>query len=344
MVDPKKIQRFIDDYNEVFQTDVDRFICPITLRECDPGELIEGHILNAALTKASRRTVVQFDKIDGFYGTRVEPAVVEFLNMKDKERHELLLQAGEWVAIFHDGSNARAFSAGSTSGKKARGKYPICTLSAGVAELPVYICVAHDDERLSRPINIRASRSFMPAHWVAAMLKTAMLAMFDMIGYRAIYSPTAEALRNTLCAYYKANGSADDAVEHFRDFHNSVKIFGTGTDPASFIENYKPISFDTLDDQIVLLHCTANKSAFAASCLFQVNDITVSVTIPADFSNDNAVNAWRNYALLMNADPELQQSVHRAQYDGAKWKFEERPLNVQYLSGSNHDGDLGSLT
>ena len=96
-VSKEKLLAHLDDYFRVTDRKTDQFVCPITLRECNEHELIEGHILNEALKKASRRRIIQFGEIDHFYGTRFESGLVRFLNLGHESELNLLCREHVWV-------------------------------------------------------------------------------------------------------------------------------------------------------------------------------------------------------------------------------------------------------
>src|SRR2546427_12424424 len=78
---PYQLTHRIADYNRVNpDRKLNTFVCPITLRKCQPQELIDGHILPQAIVRASRRTIIQYGDVDHFYGTRVEASFVRYLN------------------------------------------------------------------------------------------------------------------------------------------------------------------------------------------------------------------------------------------------------------------------
>src|ERR1700677_3981393 len=107
----KNLQSYLDDYFDVTGTRTDNFICPLTLTPCEPDQLIDGHILNAAFKKASRKTVVQFGKPDHFYGSRVEPGMIKFLNLgyEDISVIEAIKGHGTVDVRLPDGSTFKAF-------------------------------------------------------------------------------------------------------------------------------------------------------------------------------------------------------------------------------------------
>ncbi len=344
MVDQAALTAHIKDYAEVFETTTDRVVCPITLRECEEPQLVNGHILNGALLSASRRQVIQYGKVDGFYGTRVEPELVQYLNLKERSIADLVRTSRNLVVEFGDGTTAKAFVTGGRARKAARRKFPTGWVRIGHESIQVFARVGFDDPRLTGDMTLAGSVPALPGHWVAAMLKASFLAMFDMIGYRLIRDPLGDTLRRTLASYFRDQASREAAADYFRDFQNSVKLLGKGRTPSDLRTNYQAFEFDTLEDRMVLLHFSgaSQRLMFAATCIFKVNEATVTITIPQSLGGSDVAAVWRLYLALL-AGKRADQSVYRAQFKDSRWEVETKALSVHYLDGHElSDETLGN--
>lgn len=335
MIDPTALKSHIKDYAEVFGRNTDRFVCPITLRECEQSELINGHILNGALLNASRRRVIQYGVVDRFYGTRVESELVRYLNAKDRSFEDLLSANKNLHIEFHNGTTAKAFVTSGRSAVAAMNKFPIVDVEVNDKTFPIYVTVEFNDPRLCQPLQLVGRESFLPSHWVAGLLKAAHLTLFDLIGYKAIESALGDTLRSTLAKYFRENASRDDAPKYFADFHNSMKLLGKGRCPSDLRDNYKAFEFDTLENRMLLFHYVGSdqRLMFAATCIFNVNEATITVTIPATLTGTDVAVAWRLYQALMTDEHSVEQQVYRVQFTDNHWKIETKPLNVNYLKG-----------
>lgn len=325
-VNPEELRRHLEDYAKITGTKTTRFVCPITLRHCEDSELIDAHILNEAIVKASRRTVIQYGDVDHFYGSRVEPTLVAYLNLKEKSDVDLLRESRELTIRFLDGSEARAFFAG----PEAAAKFPMVDLSRdGTVLTSVYVRTEKDDPRLNgTQIDLSRTHRFMPSHWVAAMLKAAHLALFDMLGYRAVYSPWGDHVRRCLARYYADKASKEDAATYFYPFRNAVKFVlkeGGGTACA--------FDFETLDGRAVLMHNTPSGTMFAVTCVFHLNDITVTVTLPGGTLDGDVAVAVAYYEQLMADELSVRQIVRRARFRDDRWEVISEPLNIGYVDG-----------
>ncbi len=172
MITAERIEPYLADYEKVTGNRTERFVCPITLEPCETSDLIEGHILNKGFNKASRRTILQYGKIDSFYGTRVEESFVAFLNSKDHDAAQIIAAAECLEVEFDDGTTATCFPAVGASARHAEGNLPQWSTRIDGLEHSFFINTKIDDPRLnSRMKLLGKSRRFLPAHWTAAMLK-----------------------------------------------------------------------------------------------------------------------------------------------------------------------------
>ena len=329
------LKRHLADYAEVTGRKSSRFICPITLRQCDLGELIDGHIINQAIKVASRRSVIQYSKVDHFYGTRVEPSLVRFLNLTTKTTMEIVRE-GEVIRIkCSDGTVLDAFHAESASGRRAAGKYPMISIAASkgeTADIPIFVKTSFDDPRLQSKEGdvIVRHPGVLPLHWGAAMLKVGFLALFDMIGYRAVFDPCGDTLRRSLASFFNDNARREDTDEYFRDFRSATKIMGHGSSIPDLRDDYTPYAFDTLNDRELLLHFTPGETMFAVSCIFHINDLSVVVMLPQKMPHTNMETAWNAYSRMMR-DESVPQVVRRARFTGKQWDVSPEPVSATFL-------------
>jgi len=153
-----RLAPYLDDYFQVTGSKTEYFICPITLQVCKNSDLIYGHILNKKLIRASRRKIVQFSKVDNFYGTRLEPGLVRFLNLGHEDELGLLKESGELQVKLTDGRLVTAFMAGSRSARKAHGRFPhVELLKDGKPFASVYLRMPFADPFLVSQLDITAS-------------------------------------------------------------------------------------------------------------------------------------------------------------------------------------------
>src|SRR5690242_966394 len=89
-MDPEELERWKADYEAVTGKPVRRFVCPITLKDDPDAPLCDGHILNHAIQKAARTSVIQREDVDGRFGGTIETELIRFLNTPVAKPRELL--------------------------------------------------------------------------------------------------------------------------------------------------------------------------------------------------------------------------------------------------------------
>jgi hypothetical protein len=335
-----RIQPYLEDYARVTGSSVTKFVCPITHHQCEPEELIEAHILNEKLRKASRRKVLQYGKPDHFYGSRVEPGLVQYLNQKYKSDTDFFSRRSKVKVILPDGSEFEAFPLrGEAAISRAARRFPIVSPSPSGSSIAFAVKTDKDDPRFkdssAGQLEILITDEYMPIHWAAGMLKAAYLTMFEMIGYRMVFEPFGDSLRRNLAQYYYDYASSEDALLYFGQFRNATKVMGRGLRPPGPGETYQRLEFDTLEDRKLLLHFTPGKTLFAATCIFQVNDTALSATIPQSTAGSDLAVAVEFYDRLMLGEPGLPQIVQLAQLSKDHWKVSGQPLPLHYPSAGN---------
>lgn len=340
-VDPTRLQRHLEDHTETTGRSTDRFVCPITLRECDESELIEGHILNEKLLAASRRTVIQYRLVDNFYGTRVEPDMVQFLNRIKSDGTRLSHDDRPTRVIFSDGSAVAAFPTNAKAAHRASPRFTALRVPKDGGSVWVLAEADRDDLRWNAKWQLEIQQRYVPAHWTAAMLKAGYLCLFDMIGYRSVYSPFGDSLRRTLASYYSECGTRQDANLYFREFGNSVKILTTQSVADDGVR-WNAWQFDTLSDHEVLMHHSLAGTVFAVSCLFTVNGVTTSVMMPEGLNQCDGSVVWNLYTRFMEKPVGFQQRIHRARLEDGCWKVEEKPIDARFVDALPNERSLPS--
>jgi hypothetical protein len=335
----QKLQPYLDDYYRVTGTKTDKFICPLTLEPCESDQLIDGHILNSAFAKASRKTIVQFGKPDHFYGSRVEPGMIKFLNLgyEDISLIEAVKGQSTVDVRISDGSTFKAFPLKNRDMlPKVEHRFPILSAPQDDGrELLLAIKTERNNPKFASPIRLEfeiiAFHEFTRAHWVAGMLKAGFLTLFQMLGYAAVFDPFGDSLRRHLADYYYNDASSDEASKYFCGYQNATKIVGQGSTIQDFENNYQQIDFDTLDDSKMLLHYTRSKTIFAATCIFQINDMSVSVTLPQSTRKSDVEAAVKFYQRLMEGEPNLPQVIRLSRFCNDHMEINEQPLECRYL-------------
>lgn len=329
-IDQLRLEAHMQDYENTTGKRIEQFVCPITLRECIESELIEGHVLNEALRKASRRTVIQYAQVDGFFGTRVEPDMVRFLNAIE-DAMQITKHDRPTCIRFADESEVRAFPVNPKAGRNVDSRFTLLHVPGEAGRIHLFAEAAPDDPRWQGHWQMGVERQLFPPHWAAAMLKAGYLCLFDMLGYRCVFSPFGNAVRHTLAKYYNDRGTRDQASSYFREFQNAAKILITRNHDSDSQARWNPLRFDSLSDREVFLHYSDSETLFAVTCLFNVNEVTTSVTMPESVDGADAAVVWDLFSRYMDNPVGFPQRIHRARLIEDRWNVERRPTGVQFL-------------
>jgi hypothetical protein len=326
-IDPNKLQAHIADYNRLTRRNTDRFVCPITEHHCDPSELMNGHILNESIRFASKGTVIQWKKVDNFYGTRVEASLVEFLNIAEKTAVELLSDQCRVNVEFPDGSQMPAFRAGIAAAER----YPGITLSAdGDFVNQFFAKTEKDDPRLvPGRMAVTWSIPYNLPHHTAALLKSAFLTLFNMMGYKYVFSPHGRFVQTSLANYFENDASREDAAKYFSPYLNSIHtLWNDDNAPANTIYP------DTLKDSMVAFHFTPDDDLFALSLIFVANGRRLTIAIPWSAKSDQRDfdRSLQLYRKRITAQPPIDHYIRWAQYTHPVWHMQTTRNRISHRS------------
>jgi hypothetical protein len=310
------------DYTAVTGTPVKRFVCPITLKDEPEGELCDGHILNDSIKEASGRTVVEYKDVDNYFGTSLEPDLVAFLNAPVSKPKDLIGKHARMLMVtLPSGEKAQAFFAN----RKAKPNLPRIDLldTSGATIASPYLRTGPLEPKLHKGLQVEWLMVFTDSAILGAMLKSAHLALFRIMGYRHVLSQSGAYLRQALAAFYNDRAGKDKAAPYFAKFVGAVR-------PA--LNEVPADHYNTLDDNALWFHyepggCSENR-LFAVSCLFIVNKRLITVMVPY-CTDDKCIDAaCARYEATLK-DSSMPQDVHRGQrLDNGIW-IEESPLKIQ---------------
>lgn len=334
-IDRAKLEKHFENYAQVHGDKLDKFVCPITLRQCDESELIDGHILPDSLINASKKTVIQYKRVDNFFGSRVEESFIHYMNLPFQKAADLYRHS-ELSVRFSDGVPLRAFVAEGENAMKASGHFPIKPLiHQGEYLFSIFVCVPKDDPRLNEPgVELVGDRRFMPSHWVASLLKAGYLTLFELLGYRVAFDPLGHAVRHALAAYYNANAKSSESIAYFKDFKKSVWMIGKKEKDAPNSLQYAPFEFDSIVDRHFIAHFTPRETLFAVTCIFKINKGTMAVMLPQCNQPGNAdmvATANNYYNRVVTGDEQLPHKMTRMMYKDETWH------GVENLNMTMHD-------
>ena len=293
MSDPSnEIERYLADAEHCAGRRPSHFLCPILLEESPQVELIDGHILPQALRTASRATVLQRKDVDNFFGSKIEPALIEFVNSVTLTKSEFLERA--------DGINIVSENAGPLElfvpNRKSTPPFPKIGLKDSKGNVIGSPHVKGSLDALggsSGTAEVRGRMSFHKPSIDGAILKSAHLALFRLAGYRWALSPAGQYTSDPLRRFVRSDGEEKDAEAAFAGFANAFHVILSSAFP-----------FDTLRDSTIILHDHLNDpksvAPFGISCVFSVNERTLLVTVPFCGSDANFASCIEQYEALMS--------------------------------------------
>jgi hypothetical protein len=318
----EQLRRLNADYTAVTGKPVQRLVCPITLMD-EPGTaLCDGHILNASIKTAARKTVVQRLDVDNHFGTTLEPELVSFLNTPVSTFQQLISKSKSLTVTLPSGEKAEAFLAG----PKARAKFPQIDLldKSGTTIASPFLRTRPLEPKLHKGLQIEWLMLFTDSALLGAMLKTAYLALFRLLGYRAVLSRSADCLRQALASFYNDKAGKEQSLAYFSKFTGAVNVF--------LSEGAQPIR-NTLDDNSLLFHYQPGgvdkNRLFAISCLFRVNGRTIIVMVPQCLDGESFEAAYPYYKAVLN-DKSVPQDIHHACFTDGKLTIETGPLPIKF--------------
>ncbi|MDB4777825.1 hypothetical protein OAG68_00040 [bacterium] len=266
------IQPYLEDYEAITGNRPNYFVCPILGIEADV-ELAKGHILPDGLADASGAKVIQRADVDNTFGHTIEPDQISFLNSVTLSKEEVL-KLGNAKIVSTDGRELETY----TPNPKAKPPHPRISLRDKGNEIasPYVKAVKEDLDYTYGTVEVRVELKYDKPMGDGGMLKSAFLALFRNLGYSWALNPEGRFVAEPLKRFLESKKTTHDAKTIFGPFANAMQVQMKG----------KQFPFDTINDEMVLLHCAEVDSIdpFAVSCVFKVNDRTIIVTLP--FSND----------------------------------------------------------
>ncbi|WP_428305387.1 hypothetical protein [Lacipirellula sp.] len=271
-INAQELAWFVANYTAVTGKAVQRFVCPITLRDDENAELSNGHVLNAALHTASRKTVIQRKDVDGYFGRTIEPLLIDLLNLPMTTPQELLRRVRNWQLTTPQGEQVELFF----SDRRAQQRFQQAGVFDGNRNL-VATPFLRDPKLIPsdiQPMQVSGS-TFVPDGVIeGCLLKSAYLALFQRLGYSFVFNPLSSDVRVALAKFYQDGATPAEARDYFQAFNGCWSVVTTDES----IPN-------TLEDGAVLVHTTGENASesfqFAISCLFRINGKLISVALPS---------------------------------------------------------------
>ena len=195
----------------------------------------------------------------------------------------------------------------------------------GIAKIASpFLCTGPLEPKIHKGLQVEWLMLFTDSALLGAMLKTAYLALFRLLGYHAILSQSADCLRQALASFYNDKAGKAQSLSYFSKFTGAVNVFLSGGADESR---------NTLDNNSLLFHYQPgglDKSRlFAISWLFRVNGRTITVMVPQCLDGESFDVAYPYYEAVLK-DKTVPQDIHHACFTDGKLTIETEPLPIKF--------------
>jgi hypothetical protein len=303
-------------------------ICPITLKDTPFRELCVGHILNQGLQHASRLTVPQRRDLDNFFGASIEADLVRYLNFPILSSAEHLAKVKRFTIRLPTGDRMEAFFAGDEAAKR----FKRVDITNAQGELVASPYVRSNESMVGeyKDVEVEWEITINDLALVGALIKSAYLTLFRLVGYRYALDPIGSIVRKSLGDFFNDRADKTSARQYFARFKGAVITSLKG------LLNTTP---DTLSGGTLLFHYddgTNHDTLFAVSCLFHINKGTLIVTLPAVMDVTYSIVALQLYERLLK-DRGMRNDIHFVTFDDEKFEVSPVPMDLRYLKSPTTD-------
>lgn len=313
---------FRANYREVTRKQSEGVICPITLRDIPINELCKGHILNKSLKEASRLTIPQAPDVDHHFGATIEADLVKFLNFPVLSSAEHLSKVKTLTIKLPNGKTTNGFFAGDEAAKR----FSRADLKNSEGEV-VASPFVRDNEILGeyKDIVVEWVITVNDLALVGALIKSAYLAVFKLVGYRYAVDAVGNIVRRSLEAFFNDRANTSHARHYFARFQGSV---------ITSLKGFLNDAPDTLSGGTLLFHYDVvgrDRSLFAISTLFRINQSVLIVTLPAVMDVALSIEALAKYERLLQ-DRNTRNEIHYVTFAHHQFNVSQDPMDIQYES------------
>lgn len=316
------IDEFRANYKQVTRQQSEGVICPITLRDIPISELCKGHILNKGLKDASRLTIPQARDVDNHFGATIEADLVKFLNFPVLTSAEHLSKVKTLTIKLPNGQTTNGFFAGDEAAK-CFSRVDLKDSGGDVVASPFI----RDNEIAGeyKDISVEWVITVNDLALVGALIKSAYLAVFKLVGYRYAFDAVGNIVRRSLEGFFNDRANTNNARDYFARFQGSV---------ITSLKGFLNESSDTLSGGTFLFHYDEGRSRhrlFAISTLFRINKATLIVTLPAVMDVDFSIEALAKYERLLK-DRNTRNEIHYVTFSDLQFNVSKDAMDVQYES------------
>jgi hypothetical protein len=315
------------DYTAASGKSCEHFYCPILLKD-DKAEMIRGHIVNEPL-KSSNEWVPQRKDVDGFFGSVVEPEFIQIIQDRERDPLEIWFEKGlrkkHRPKLMIDGEtidhyfpkNSQHLVPGHTGLIVTDNKEnPICKLALKVP--PERLIEAKEGQ-----IELVVERDYRPSV-IAALLKSAHLTLFKIMGYQHVLSATglllADILRQFFCEHDGKHGVSEKKVERYFLRYESMVT-------PLIVENDAWLR-GTIEDNTFLTLLTMSDQVFALGVIVRGGPDRFCVFLPTDCGK--TVNTYFDFLRVPPVSVRAEAMRFRPPKDGdiGAWEADVNDIRI----------------
>jgi hypothetical protein len=268
----KQIRVMRRDFEKITGNTFTHFYCPIMHEDRGDVELVEGHVLPQAVKIASRATVVQCKDVDNYYGTTLEPDMIDFVNLPQFTTTEVVNKVQGLQLVHPDGRTADAFFAN----PKSTPPFPQVHLTdENGSVISVFVKPNANGLPIGSQFALQGQFVTVSGAVAGAFIKAGYLALFRLLGYEWVFTEAGKFVADVLRQFFVEKATAQNAKTYFAKFGDPVHIF-----PPRFFK------MNTLQNKRLLFHFDEHglegKQLWGMSPLFHINNYTFIVTLPAN--------------------------------------------------------------
>lgn len=308
---PERLANLRADYESVVGEPFRHFFCPILYRD-ENVELCNAHIINKAFADSPKRMTIQRKDVDGWFGSMFE---ADWVVIEERGKHKLL-------DILTNKTLRQKLKPQFLRGGKPVDHYFSSSRDVPPEHTPIHL------EGAGKPLRFVLKRdpsdilSNEDSHWeisierdlrlpaLVSLLKAAHLTLFDMLGYRYVYSPSGRYLGyDILGRFYLENRGRPKrevlvrAREHFNDYIGIVRPMLV----APRVEG-------TVSDRMLALCMPRVTDIWGMIVFIRAGGVFHAVLVPT-FSNPDTVD--RYFRFLRQPFPRFETCLGK--FEGSHW-------------------------
>jgi hypothetical protein len=318
VVSQEQLGQLRDDYASVTgEKSLSHFYCPVLFRDEDV-QLCDGHIINAALPGACRKTVIQREDVDNFFGI-IEAEFITLVRSHSMSFEDMIFDKSMSAAVrprFTIGGNAvEHYRWHNTTLPTTHTLFTFEGSGDRQMEFVVKKPSTSIGGMLDNEFAFSAERNYRPEA-TATLIKSAHLILFHLFGYRYVLSAAGRLIgKDILGSFFTRNHRKPkqkwqpDVATHFGEWSNIVWPMDCSSDLN-----------DTLEGGMAFMCLGCDDHPVALGVFIKTEEFMHAVVVPASES-------IASYLQFVN-DPPPSFAIRLMRLLGDGWEIETEPRRM----------------